>query len=135
MKKKDGKKYFYRQKLFLPGRFFPWKKTVNSMFWQKLANPDLFLLRSYALHSSSLASQATQIHSQGSCSKKMKVCYQHIHTVFRAHKVTSTKDQSLKQKPLSSSRNSQAVLSYLRYWRLCWTFDCIPLSLCCITEA
>jgi hypothetical protein len=28
-----------RQKLFLPGRFFPWKKPVFSTNRQKLANP------------------------------------------------------------------------------------------------
>jgi len=37
-----AKTYFCRQKLFLPVRFFPWKKTVISTFWQKLANPDFF---------------------------------------------------------------------------------------------
>jgi len=34
-----AKTSFCRQKLFLPGRFFPWKKTVFTGHWQKLANP------------------------------------------------------------------------------------------------
>jgi len=32
---------FCRQKLFLPGRFFPRKKPVFTGHWQKLANPAL----------------------------------------------------------------------------------------------
>ena len=34
-----AKTSFCRQKLFLPGRFFPRKKTVFTGHWQKLANP------------------------------------------------------------------------------------------------
>jgi len=41
-----AKTYFCRQKVFLPVRVLPWKKTVFSTFWQKPANPGLYELNS-----------------------------------------------------------------------------------------
>jgi len=34
-----AKIHFWRQQVFLPLHFLPWKKTFFSTFWQKPANP------------------------------------------------------------------------------------------------